>query len=98
MANGQGGGIFVLDMGEPIKIRYLAEQMVRLSGKDIEIVYTGLRPGEKLYEELFHTDEPLTQTAHAKLYQAAARPCAWSIFEASLDAFVINVKNKKCDC
>ncbi len=89
MANGQGGEIFVLDMGEPIKIRYLAEQMVRLSGKDIEIVYTGLRPGEKLYEELFHTDEPLKQTAHAKLYQAASRPCAWSILEASLDALTV---------
>jgi FlaA1/EpsC-like NDP-sugar epimerase len=74
---GSGGEIFVLDMGEPIKIAYLAEQMIRLSGKrpetDIPIVYTGLRPGEKLYEELFHADEHLSPTAHAKLLLALYR-------------------------
>ena len=55
------GGIYVLDMGDPVRIDYLAEQMIRLSGKapgkDIEIQYVGLRPGEKLYEELFYDDE-----------------------------------------
>lgn len=86
MVNGRGGEIFVLDMGEPIKIKYLAEQMIRLSGKDIEIVYTGLRPGEKLYEELFHAEEPLSQTVHAKLYQAAGRASSWIALEASLNA------------
>lgn len=74
---GKGGEIFVLDMGEPIKIQYLAEQMVRLAGKtlghDIDIHYTGLRPGEKLFEELFHPDEALTRTAHEKIFQAKAR-------------------------
>ena len=58
---GHGGEIFALDMGEPVKISYLAEQMVRLAnktpGRDIAIVYTGLRPGEKLFEELFHAQE-----------------------------------------
>ena len=70
-AVGQGGEVFVLDMGEPIAISYLAEQMIRLSGKrlgeDIEIVYTGLRPGEKLHEELFLEQEQLLETAHSKL-------------------------------
>ncbi|MCX7115752.1 MAG: nucleoside-diphosphate sugar epimerase/dehydratase [Gammaproteobacteria bacterium] len=75
--NGSGGEIFVLDMGDPVKIRYLAEQMIRFSGRDIEIVYTGLRPGEKLYEELFHADEPLIQTEHDKLFKASFRPRSW---------------------
>lgn len=62
-AMGRGGEIFVLDMGSPIKISYLAEQMILLCGLepggDVDIVYTGLRPGEKLYEELFHETEAL---------------------------------------
>ena len=74
---GQGGEIFVLNMGAPVRIAYLAEQMIRLSGripgKDIEIVYTGLRPGEKLYEELFHAEENLTGTAHGKILLAHHR-------------------------
>lgn len=74
---GKGGEIFVLDMGEPIKIQFLAEQMIHLAGKklgeDIEIRYTGLRPGEKLFEELFHPAEILSVTAHEKIMQASAR-------------------------
>jgi len=81
-AMGSGGEIFVLDMGEPIKISYLAEQMIRLSGKepgrDIEIVYTGLRPGEKLFEELFHEKEPLAGTRHKKVLLAHCREVDWS--------------------
>lgn len=71
---GRGGEIFVLDMGQPVSITYLAEQMIRLSGripgKDVAIVYTGLRPGEKLQEELFHHDEKLAPTHHDKLLLA----------------------------
>ncbi|MHB8551464.1 MAG: polysaccharide biosynthesis protein [Acidiferrobacterales bacterium] len=75
---GQGGEIFVLDMGEPVQIAYLAEQLILLSGKkpgdDIEIVFTGLRPGEKLYEELFHEAEQLVDTGHPKIMLARSRP------------------------
>lgn len=81
MVNGQGGEIFVLDMGEPVKISYLAEQMIRLAGKepgkDIVIEYTGLRPGEKMYEELFHETEQLATTEHAKLFKARFRELEW---------------------
>ncbi|WP_392537596.1 polysaccharide biosynthesis protein [Legionella sp. 227] len=81
MVNGKGGEIFVLDMGEPVKISYLAEQMIRLAGKepgkDIMIEYTGLRPGEKLFEELFHESEQLAPTEHEKLFKAKFRELNW---------------------
>ena len=81
LATGEGGEIFVLDMGEPIKISYLAEQLIRLSGKepgkDIKIQYVGLRQGEKLFEELFHTSEQLVPTTHEKLYKARFRTVDW---------------------
>ncbi|NKI35526.1 polysaccharide biosynthesis protein [Wenzhouxiangella sp. XN79A] len=71
---GEGGEVFVLDMGEPVRISYLAEQLIRLAGKepgrDIEIVYTGLRPGEKLFEELFHEHEAYAKTGHEKILLA----------------------------
>ena len=74
---GEGGEIFALDMGEPVRIAYLAEQMIRLAGKlperDISIVYTGLRPGEKLFEELFHPQESYHPTLHAKIMLAQPR-------------------------
>jgi FlaA1/EpsC-like NDP-sugar epimerase len=64
-------------MGEPVPIRVLAEQMIRLAGKqpgkDIAITYTGLRPGEKLHETLFHADELYRPTSHSKILEARAR-------------------------
>ena len=73
---GTGGEIFVLDMGESVKIVNLAKDMIRLSGMaedEIEIIYTGLRPGEKLYEELLADDEHTLSTPHDKLRIASAR-------------------------
>lgn len=74
---GKGGEILALDMGEPVRIRYLAEQMIRLAGKeparDIAIVYTGLREGEKLFEELFYEQENYDATAHEKIFLAKQR-------------------------
>ncbi len=68
---GKGGEIFVFDMGDPVKIVHLAEKMIRLSGlephKDIEISYTGLRPGEKLYEELLNNKEATQPTYNRKI-------------------------------
>ena len=85
---GSGGEIYVLDMGEPVKITYLAEQLIRLSGKepgkDIQIVYTGLRPGEKLFEELFHELEPYEQTQHEKIFLAHPRQADWAELSSEL--------------
>ena len=71
-ANAKGGEIFVLDMGEPVKIADLAKNLIRLSGyklgEDIEIKYTGLRPGEKLYEELLTKEEGLKKTANELIF------------------------------
>ena len=88
-AMGKGGEIFVLDMGEPVKIVDLAEQMIRLSGlvpnEDIAIEFTGLRPGEKLYEELFHEAEQLSGTAHPKLMLAESREADWQMLTNQLE-------------
>lgn len=83
------GHIYVLDMGEPIRIVDLARQMIRLAGlmpdKDIEIVFTGLRPGERLREELFHASEPLQPTAHAAILIAEPRAADREVLDRALD-------------
>lgn len=76
-AVGEDGRIYVLDMGHPVLISDLADKLIRLSGKrpeeDIKIVYTGLRPGEKLHEELFHQEENITSTEFKKIHLAETR-------------------------
>ncbi|TZF91401.1 polysaccharide biosynthesis protein [Lysobacter lacus] len=76
-AIGTHEAVYTLDMGEPVLIRLLAEQMIRLAGKqpgrDVAIVFTGLRPGEKLHETLFHADERYRPTQHPKILQAEPR-------------------------
>ena len=88
---GKYGEIFVLDMGEPIKIKSLAEQMIYLSGKklgkDVNISYIGLRPGEKLYEELFYNFEELSPTAHVKIKQAKFQILDWDKISTCITKF-----------
>jgi len=84
-AMGNGGEIFVLDMGKPVKINFMAEQMIKLSGrnpdKDIKIIYTGLRSGEKLYEELFYENENRKETEHVKILLANHPEIDWQNLE-----------------
>jgi len=86
---GEGGEIFVLDMGKPIKIYDLARQMIRLSGFDpdheIGIEITGLRPGEKLYEELFHESEDYSGTKHPKILLATSRKVDWDVLTLQIE-------------
>jgi FlaA1/EpsC-like NDP-sugar epimerase len=88
-AMGAGGEIFVLDMGKPVRIRDLAEKLIRLSGlapgRDIEIAYTGLRAGEKMHEELFYTNETLRGTGHPKMLLASCGGMTLEPLQAAMD-------------
>ena len=74
----EGGEVFLFDMGKPVKIKDMAEDLIRLHGltpgEDIKITYTGLRPGEKLYEELLTSEEGTTSTKHKKIFKAQIQP------------------------
>jgi FlaA1/EpsC-like NDP-sugar epimerase len=86
---GQGGEIYLFDMGQPVKIVDLAEELIRLSGlqpyEDIEIVYTGLRPGEKLYEELLLAQEGVLPTHHEKICIASSSAPAKETLDSQLE-------------
>jgi FlaA1/EpsC-like NDP-sugar epimerase len=88
-AMGKGGEIFVFDMGRSIKILDLAKKMIRLSGlelgKDIHIVFTGLRPGEKLYEELLNKEAMTLPTHHKKILIAKVEPESFSILKEKVE-------------
>jgi FlaA1/EpsC-like NDP-sugar epimerase len=91
-AMGNGGEIFVFDMGKSIKILDLARNMVKLMGleldKDIEIKFTGLRPGEKLYEELLTSDENTTATHHPKILRAAVRKVSFEELSGEISLLI----------
>ncbi|MEG1790869.1 MAG: nucleoside-diphosphate sugar epimerase/dehydratase [Clostridia bacterium] len=95
----QSGEIFVLDMGEPVKIVDLAENMIRLSGlevgKDIEIVYTGLRPGEKLFEELLLNGEGMRKTSNRKIFICKQIDVDDKNFMTELEKLINAAKNNK---
>lgn len=99
-AMAEGGEIFVLDMGEPVKIMDLAKNLIRLSGfepnEDIDIEITGLRPGEKLYEELLMNEEGLKATRHNKIFVAQPLHTDYELLKRELE--ILNQKvYKTCD-
>lgn len=92
-ALGEGGEIFVLDMGEPVKIVDLAKDMIRLSGlrpfDDVDIVFSGVRPGEKLYEELGNSGEEVKKTRHPKIFIGRIVGLDAATLEPALDALLV---------
>ena len=97
----QTGKIYVLDMGEPVSIIDLANQMIRLAGhipnKDIKIKFTGLRPGEKLFEEIFHDQEELIQTSHSGVFLASPRANNMIYFKSQIDILKDAIKANNHD-
>ncbi len=105
-ANGAGGDVFVLDMGEPVKISELAAKMIHLMGftiknektpdGDIEIEYSGLRPGEKLYEELLIGENPIG-TSHPRIMRAEEESCSWDEIQNHLECLQHALTQSNCE-
>lgn len=93
--------IYTLDMGKPVAISELAEQMIRLAGKrpgiDIQIRYTGLRPGEKLHESLFHPDETYTRTSNPRVLEAKPRPIDVKYFLEQCERLAQSLRHGESD-
>jgi FlaA1/EpsC-like NDP-sugar epimerase len=92
-AMGEGGEIFILDMGSPVKILDMARDLIRLSGfepdEDIEIRFIGLRPGEKLYEELITEGEGISSTSHKKISVLRKPPCDLNWLKTKIDELTL---------
>lgn len=100
-AMAKGGEVFLLEMGEPVRIYDLAEKMIRLSGlklgHDIDIEITGLRPGEKLYEELLIEGKNVRPTEHPKIFCAREHFWEWEILESELDILLENARTNNIE-
>jgi len=98
---GSGGEIYLFDMGEPVKIQTLAEELIRLSGmkpyEDVDIIYTGLRPGEKLYEELLLEAEGVLSTPHSQICIAQSAPPPHTALVRDLEDLVGDAKDLNLD-
>jgi FlaA1/EpsC-like NDP-sugar epimerase len=97
-AIGKGGEVFIFDMGKSVKVLDLAKKMIQLSGltldKDIKIVFTGLRPGEKLYEELLHTSENTLPTHHPLIMIAKVKEYDYNTISAYIDKLTVLAATK----
>lgn len=93
---GSGGEIYLFDMGDAVKIQFLAEELIRLSGlqphEDVEITYTGLRPGEKLYEELLLDEEGVLPTPHNKICVAQSTAVEYTALTAMIESLLSSAK------
>ena len=98
-AMAEGGEIFVLDMGKPVKIVDMARDLIRLSGlepeKDIKIIFTGVRPGEKLFEELLTAEEGSSATRHKRIF--TARPSLVELSALEKETFKLFKKGLQCE-
>jgi FlaA1/EpsC-like NDP-sugar epimerase len=91
---GNGGEIFVFDMGKPVRIADLAERMIRLSGaKDVKVEFTGLRAGEKLYEEVLNEEENTKPSFHEKIRIASVREYDYEAVSKDIDELIAISKN-----